>query len=73
MTFPYKNVLMIGATSDLGFALVERIIEHGVFVLGVGRRENRLDTLVEKHDPEKVAVFQFDITELGEIASWCRR
>jgi NADP-dependent 3-hydroxy acid dehydrogenase YdfG len=73
MTFPYKNVLMIGATSGLGLALAERMVEHGVFVIGVGRRKDRLDTLVEKHGPEKVAVSQFDITELGEIASWCRR
>lgn len=73
MTYPYKNVLMIGATSGLGLALAERMIEHGVFVIGVGRRKDRLDDFVKKHGPEKAAASQLDITELGALESWCKR
>ncbi|KAI1842093.1 hypothetical protein JX266_011744 [Neoarthrinium moseri] len=70
MAFPYKNVLMIGATSGLGLALAERMIENGIFVIGVGRRKERLDEFVAKHGPQKAAASQFDITNLHGIPTW---
>ncbi|KAI0133981.1 short chain dehydrogenase [Xylariales sp. AK1849] len=70
MAFPYKNVLIIGATSGLGLALAERMIENGIFVVGVGRRKERLDEFVAKHGSEKAAASQFDITELSGIKGW---
>ncbi|KAI1141499.1 putative NADP(+)-dependent dehydrogenase [Hypoxylon sp. FL0543] len=70
MPFPYKNVLLIGATAGIGWALAERMIENGIFVVGVGRRKERLDALVAKHGPDKVAASQFDITKVDEIEAW---
>ncbi|KAI5865957.1 NAD(P)-binding protein [Durotheca rogersii] len=72
MPFPYKTVLMIGATSGIGLALAERMIENGVFVIGVGRRKERLDAFVAKHGADKAATSQLDITELDKIAGWCK-
>ncbi|KAK8071396.1 hypothetical protein PG997_011599 [Apiospora hydei] len=69
-SFPYKNVVMIGATSGIGLALAERMIENGVFVIGVGRRKDRLDEFVSKHGADKCAASQFDITQLESIKSW---
>ncbi|KAI0012062.1 NAD(P)-binding protein [Xylariaceae sp. FL0662B] len=73
MTFPYKCVLMIGATSGIGLALAERMIENGIFVIGVGRRKERLDEFVAKHGFEKAAVSQFDITNLDGIPAWAEK
>lgn len=70
MSFPYKNVLIIGSTSGIGLALAERMIENGVFVIGVGRRRDRLDDFVAKHGSEKAAASRFDITNLAGIKSW---
>ena len=72
MSFPYKNVLLIGATAGIGMAMAERMIEDGIFVIGVGRRKERLDALVAKHGPEKVAASQFDITEFDKIEGWVK-
>ncbi|KAI2610071.1 NAD(P)-binding protein [Hypoxylon fragiforme] len=72
MPFPYKTVLLVGATSGIGLALAERLIENGVFVIGVGRRKERLDEFVAKHGPSKAAVSQFDITKLDEIQKWSK-
>lgn len=72
MAFPYKNVLLIGATAGIGWALAERMIENGIFVIGVGRRKERLDSLVSKHGSDKAASSQFDITELDKIEAWAK-
>ncbi|KAI1129058.1 short chain dehydrogenase [Nemania abortiva] len=70
MVWQYKTVLMVGCTAGLGVAMAERMIEHGSFVIAVGRRKERLDEFAAKHGPEKVATSQFDITDLGGIKAW---
>ncbi|KAI0813203.1 short chain dehydrogenase [Xylaria sp. FL0064] len=70
MGWQYKTVLMVGCTAGLGVAMAERMIEHGSFVIAVGRRKERLDDFAAKHGPDKVATSQFDITDLDGIRSW---
>jgi NADP-dependent 3-hydroxy acid dehydrogenase YdfG len=70
MSFSYKKVLIIGATSGIGLSLAEKIIANGSHVIAVGRRRENLDSLVRHHGPEKVSTFQFDITDLGGIPSF---
>ncbi|KAI0905204.1 short chain dehydrogenase [Ustulina deusta] len=70
MGWEYKTVLMVGCTAGLGVAMAERMIEHGSFVIAVGRRQNRLEDFAAKHGPDKVATSQFDITDLDGIKSW---
>ncbi|XDG05705.1 hypothetical protein ABKA04_005320 [Annulohypoxylon sp. FPYF3050] len=72
MSFPYKNVLLIGATAGIGSALADRMIENGIFVIGVGRRKERLDAFVAKHGSEKAAASQFDITDFDKIEAWVK-
>ncbi|KAI1496324.1 short chain dehydrogenase [Biscogniauxia marginata] len=70
MAFAYKTVLMIGCTAGIGLALAERMIEDGSFVIGVGRRKERLDAYVAKHGSDRAAASQFDITDLDSIRDW---
>ncbi|RYO79650.1 hypothetical protein DL764_009997 [Monosporascus ibericus] len=70
MSFPYKTVLMIGCTAGIGLALAERMIENGIFVIGVGRRKERLDAFVAKYGSKKAAASQFDITNVDGIKDW---
>jgi len=72
MPFIYKRVLIIGATSGIGIALAEKMIGNGSHVIAVGRRKDRLDSLVEKYGSEKVSALQFDITNLGGIPSFVK-
>ncbi|KAI1336652.1 short chain dehydrogenase [Xylariaceae sp. FL0016] len=70
MAFPYKTVLMVGCTAGLGLAMAERMIEHGSFIIGVGRRQDRLDAFVAKHGADRAAASRFDITDLDAIPAW---
>lgn len=67
MSYPYKNILIIGATSGIGYALAEKLAEDGKQVIVVGRRQEKLDELVNKYGKEKVSSIRFDITNLEGI------
>jgi NADP-dependent 3-hydroxy acid dehydrogenase YdfG len=73
MPFPYKTVLITGATSGIGLALAERMIATGIFVIAVGRRRERLDELVSKYGAEKVAAEPFDISDLDALPAWVEK
>lgn len=73
MPFPYKTVLITGATAGIGLALAERMIGSGIFVIAVGRRQDRLDALVAKHGPDKVAAEVFDVSDVDAIPEWAKR
>jgi NADP-dependent 3-hydroxy acid dehydrogenase YdfG len=73
MPFPYKNVLITGATSGIGQALAERMIEAGVFVIAVGRRQDRLDALAAKYSSDKIAVEAFDVSNIAAIPEWANK
>ncbi|CAK7268618.1 hypothetical protein SEPCBS119000_003152 [Sporothrix epigloea] len=72
MPFPYKTVLVTGATSGIGQALVERMLtaDRGIFVIAVGRRQDRLDALLAKFGPQRVAVENFDVANIADLPAW---
>lgn len=63
MAFPYRRILLVGATSGIGAAMADKLISEGAQVIAVGRRQDRLDAFVQKHGPEKADSIRFDITE----------
>ncbi|KAF2162881.1 hypothetical protein M409DRAFT_26736 [Zasmidium cellare ATCC 36951] len=63
MGFDYKKVLLIGATSGIGAALAETLVENGVFVIGVGRRRERLESFAQKHGSTKTDYRVFDVND----------
>lgn len=67
MTFPYKHVLLIGATSGIGYAMANKLLEHNIQVTAVGRRQERLDTWVQENGTEKAHGKVFDISNLDAI------
>lgn len=67
MTFPYKHVLLIGATSGIGKGLGDRLIKGGVKVTAVGRRKDKLEAFVSQHGESKAKGVAFDITNLQQI------
>lgn len=73
MPFPYKTVLITGATAGIGQALAERLIESGIFVIAVGRRQDRLDALVAKHGSDKIAGEAFDVGNIEAIPEWAKK
>jgi NADP-dependent 3-hydroxy acid dehydrogenase YdfG len=70
MSFPYKHVLLVGATSGIGRAMADHFIGNGVEVTAVGRRQERLDDFVAKHGKETASGIAFDIAKLDEIPTF---
>ena len=67
MPFPYKKVLVVGATSGIGEALAAKLVEEGSSVIVVGRRKDKLEEFVHKHGKDKATAVPFDITEMNKI------
>lgn len=70
MPFKYNKVLVLGATSGIGYALASRLVENGTSVIVTGRRKEKLDEFVSKHGSDKAEAVQFDITQLDKIPSF---
>lgn len=73
MSFPYKHVLLIGATAGIGRAMADRFIETGVKVTAVGRRQERLDEFVRKHGEDKASGVAFDISDISKTRAFAER
>lgn len=73
MAFPYKHVLLVGATAGIGRAMADRLVESGVKVTAVGRRKERLDEFVQKHGEDKASAVAFDLADSANIPSFAER
>jgi short-subunit dehydrogenase involved in D-alanine esterification of teichoic acids len=70
--FPYKRVVVVGATSGIGKAMADRLVREGVKVVAVGRRKDRLDEFVRTHGSDKASSAVFDIAETNKIPGFAR-
>lgn len=92
MSFPYKKILVIGATSGpqapqgssaaslpcpstaqlltstgIGQALATRFIRDGHNVIASGRRQDRLEALLQEHGSEKLSIAAVDIAKIHAV------
>ncbi|KAF2130551.1 NAD(P)-binding protein [Dothidotthia symphoricarpi CBS 119687] len=72
MSFKYNKILIVGATSGIGWALAEKMVQDGKHIIIVGRRQEKLDEFVKKHGSDKVDSMVFDITELDQISKFAQ-
>ena len=70
MPFQYKTVLMIGASSGIGLAVSERLLQEGSKVVAVGRREEHLNAFVSRHGKNRAAAIKFDISDSAGMADF---
>ncbi len=65
MSVSGKSVVVTGASSGMGKAIVELFVREGALVVAVARRKERLDALVEslKDAPGKVIAFAGDVSK----------
>jgi short-subunit dehydrogenase involved in D-alanine esterification of teichoic acids len=59
-------------STGIGEALANRFVEEGSCVIAVGRRQDKLEALVDKHGKDKVKAVSFDITDLAGIPDFVR-
>lgn len=73
MPFPYKTVLLVGATSGIGAGLAEKLVGEGAKVIAVGRRQEKLDEFVQKHGGEKASAIKYDVTDRAGLDAFVQR
>ena len=73
MSFPYKHVVMVGATSGIGRAMTIRLMHEGAKVTMVGRRLDRLEAFAHEHGKEKVSIAPLDIGDIPAIPGFVSR
>lgn len=67
-SFQYKKVLVLGATSGIGWALAAKLVENGTSVIVSGRRKENLDKFVQEYGSKgNVDSLVFDITDFATI------
>ncbi len=62
-----KTAFITGATSGFGAAIAERLLAEGWRVVACGRRQARLQPLVERHGAERVHAVAFDIRDAAAM------
>jgi len=68
MPFKYAKVLVLGATSGIGWAMAKKFLDEGSSVIVVGRRQEKLDEFKSSFGKGgKVDTAVFDITDLKGI------
>ncbi len=64
---PPKTILIIGATSGIGYALAEAYLQAGWRVAATGRRHELLEQL-QRLQPDRVHIRQHDVTAPNSLA-----
>ena len=63
MKYPLRSVIVVGATSGIGRAVVEKLAKEGVRVGIAGRREDRLLELQQRFGTERISYRIMDVTK----------
>ena len=71
-----KTIVVTGATSGIGLAAVQKLVEAGAFVIGVGRsierNESARKSVLALHPKGKVRYLLADLASIPQIQSLCR-
>ena len=74
MTFKGKNIIVTGATGDLGTAIVKRLISEGANVLAVSATENNLARLAESHSgPGVLETIVANVSDSNQVCAYAMR
>ena len=71
-----KRAIVVGASSGMGRAVVERLVRDGYKVAAIARSADKLDALAEAMNgdgPQRVWAYPHDVRELEEAADVFRR
>lgn len=69
MKFPLRSVIVVGATSGIGRAVVEQLANEGVRIGIAGRREERLNELQQRFGAERISYRVMDVTQPSATAA----
>jgi len=70
MSFPYKHVLLVGATSGIGKAMADKLVANDIHVTAAGRRKDRLEAFVQEHGASKASYVTVDVEDTANLHSF---
>ncbi len=62
-----KKVLITGGSEGIGFAIANKFVEHGAYVIITGRNKDKLLSAKEKIKSEKLQTVQWDVANISLI------
>ena len=73
MLFSGKNIIVTGATGDLGVAIVQRLISEGANVLAVAGRQSALSRLATFSGPGTLETSIADVSDAEQVLGYATR
>src|SRR6202035_2582878 len=73
MLFSGKNIIVTGATGDLGVAIVQRLISQGANVLAVAGHQNALSRLAAFSGPGTLETSVADVSDAEQVLGYATR
>ncbi|MCJ1472943.1 hypothetical protein MMC13_001592 [Lambiella insularis] len=70
MAFPYQHILMVGATSGIGKAMADRLLEGGPRSRRLGEERTGWREFVSRYGKSKAVPVSFDIANTEQIPSF---
>ncbi|SIR02694.1 2-deoxy-D-gluconate 3-dehydrogenase [Alkalispirochaeta americana] len=64
-----KVVLVTGGGGGIGFAAAQKLVNEGAKVIITGRNSDKLRSAVEKIGGDRIANYQWDVTDIGNMSS----
>src|ERR1700736_583942 len=73
MLFSGKNIIVTGATGDLGVAIVQRLISQGANVLAVAGQQSKISRLVTVSGPGTLETCVADVSDAKQVLGYAAR
>ena len=73
MLFSGKNIIVTGATGDLGVAIVQRLISQGAKVLAVAGHQSEISRLARVSGPGRLETRAADVSDAEQVLGYATR
>ena len=73
MLFSGKNIIVTGATGDLGVAIVQRLISQGANVLAVAGQQSKISRLATVSGPGTLETCVADVSDAKQVLAYATR
>ncbi len=73
MLFSGKNIIVTGATGDLGVAIVQRLISQGANVLAVAGHQSEISRLAPFSGPGRLETSVADVSDAEQVLGYATR
>jgi len=65
--FANKKYIITGASSGIGYDVMNALLDEGAIVVGIGRDRTKIADLLVKYPPEKLSFISFELKDIENI------